>query len=203
MICLPREQDRVAVDGRIPVVPGLSMPFYPARPSPGYALSNPAQAVQQLKMDVDAGHLCQPKWNGDRACLGVVLYQEAVRVMIQNRMGGWTTQAVHNAQDFAHLGPGSCLDGEVLGGIFYPFECLALEGHSFLQWPAQQRAALAKTVCAELDLEWKFEPITPVVVRRLRKNLPTVEGYVCKFNSPYPIGRSLADETRSWRKMKW
>lgn len=186
---------------RIPVVAGISMPFYPARPTTGVALSTPDQAEAQLSSDRDAGYLCQPKANGDRVCLGVVNDGD---VVVQSRHGGWYRQPVRNASAFAQLGAGTCLDGEVMpGGTFHPFECLALAGESVVSRRASERAALAKLICLDMGVAWLFEPISISTVRRLRRNLPSLEGYVRKQDGAYPFGRSAASETSAWHKSRW
>lgn len=203
------EQDRVCTGPmkRLRVVPGLAMPFFPARPMTGTALQNPDQAVQQYCRDMDQGYVCQPKINGDRACLGVVQWEGLgitdKIVVVQNRHGGWTSQCVKNAGKFFCLGVGTCLDGEILKGNFHPFECLAISGVSLLQWPTIERVAMAQSVCDDLKVDWLFAPMGIAQIKLLRKNLPLVEGYVRKANTAYPIGSSSTSETQEWTKHRW
>lgn len=189
---------------RLQVVPGLPFPFYPGRPMAGFALRTPEQAVAQLVADLDRGYFCQSKLNGDRAGLAVVSGAQGKELLVQNRHGGFLYQTVKNQQVFASLPAGTCLDGEVMpGGLFYPFECVALDGVSLLAAPTQVRVHAAQNLCQELGLAWLFASMTTVTVAKLRRNLPFCEGYVRKDNGPYPLGRSATAETPRWVKMKW
>ncbi len=186
------------------VVPGLAMPFYPARPKVGTVLVDTTQALAQFCRDMDTGHyVLDPKLNGDRAGLGVIDIAGSVAIVVQNRHGGWLTQRVRNASLFLAMGAGSCVDGEVIDGHFYPFEVLAWGGASLVAAPAAARKQAAVVLCRDLDVPFLFSTPTTAFIRRLRGNLPRWEGYVKKLNSPYPVGHSATAETDRWYKCKW
>lgn len=210
--------------GRTVIVPGLAMPFFPARPMTGIVLSTPEQAMAQLSRDLDAGFVCQRKMNGDRSCLGIFNGENGPQILVQNRHGGWTKQSVKNAADFLFMGPGSCLDGEIMpGGLFHPFEVLAWGGVSLVNANTSERIRAARLASVEAGRPYLFDfPIEPsyvAIARRetakwkadplrtwvshLRANLPDCEGYVRKAETAYPIGRSAIAETTSWAKSKW
>lgn len=186
---------------RIAIAPGIAMPFVPPRPHPGPLLLSPTRAVAQLAEDVAEGWIVQGKLNGDRACVGVAA--AGGQVIAQNRHLGWFRHRINNLGAFSIFGPGLCLDGEVEAGIFYPFECVALNGRSYVQAKTSERVALAKDLCAQAGVPYIFDAPTPAAIRRLRKNLPRWEGYVAKRDAYYPIGGTVTQETSLWRKCKF
>lgn len=180
------------------------MPFYPARPKTGFVFASARTATAQYVKDRNAGFICQPKFNGYRACLAVVGTATDKRVIVQNRRGAWLSHPVKNSALFRQLDVGTCLDGEVMpGGNFYPFECLTISGESLIASPTTIRIAAARLVCLELELDWIFSEMSVSAVGRLRANLPLIEGYVRKAQRGYQIGHSSTAETADWFKMKW
>ncbi len=189
---------------RVVIVPGIAMPFFPARPVKGIPLTTAAQAVERFCADMDSGDILQSKLNGDRAGLGIVADADgSLIVRVQNRHGGWLTQKVRNLAAFLALGAGTCLDGEVIDGDFYPFEVLAWGGASLVGLPTYDRARAAQLACSYTGVPFLFSTPRLDFVRRMRANLPRWEGWVRKANLPYPIGHSAIAETTRWSKLKW
>lgn len=188
---------------RIRIVPGLAMPFFPARPSMG------VPATKKLGLccfiaDMDRGYVVQPKLNGDRACLGIVERDGGNFILVQNRHGSWLTQKIKNVGSFVNLGAGTCLDGEVVDGQFYPFEVLAWGGESFMGDTGIVREKLARIVCREAGVPYLFKPPTPKYVRRGFANLPRFEGWVSKDpKASYDLMSSATQESSSWVKYRW
>jgi hypothetical protein len=184
---------------RVNVAPGIAMPFYPARPITGVALRTPDQAQLQFERDMDLGRTCQPKMNGDRAALGVT----PSAIHIQNRHGGWISQNVRNRAVYQELQAGTVLDGEVIDGHFYPFECIAVDGVSLVSAPTSERVRTAKALCSRIGVPWLFDTPSISFIRKLRTNLPRWEGYVAKAEQAYPMGRTASGESPLWQKVKW
>jgi hypothetical protein len=184
---------------RINIAVGLSLPLFPGRPMNGLALRTADQAQAQFERDMDLGKLLQPKLGGDRAVLGVT----PAALHICNRHGGWLHQGIKNRGLLQELQSGTVLDGEVIDGHFYPFECLADGGTSLVAHPTEWRITCARTLCARIGVQWLFAPPTLAYIRKMRANLPRWEGYVAKSNLPYPLGRSASEETTRWTKHRW
>lgn len=187
---------------RFLVVPGLAMPFAPARPRCTLHKLDKASFLAQYEQDIaDLSVVIQPKLNGDRA--GIGRCADGV-LRVQNRHLGWTTQAVRNLAAFRRLNPGTFLDGEIEGGNFYPFECVALDGDSLVRSTTRCRVAAAKRLCEVLGIPYIFDAPTRKFAAAHVKNLPRWEGYVRKVDAAsYSIGHSAAAETTDWCRVKW
>ncbi len=184
---------------RVRIVPGLAMPFFPARPTLGTPATKKL-APRCFIAEMDRGNVCQPKLNGDRAGVGIADGQ----ALVQNRHGGWLKQRVHNLSAFFGLGDGTCLDGEVIDGHFYPFEVLAWGGESFLDAHQTERCELARIVCRECDQPYLFATPRMSFIRKSFANLPRFDGWVSKrWDSPCDIMSSATQESPFWVKYKW
>jgi ATP-dependent DNA ligase len=177
-----------------PLPCGLSLPFYPMRPTSGVRCT-----VAQLIRDLDSKQWAiQPKMNGDRADLGIT----EQGALIQNRHLGTYSFPVLNKHVFEALPAGTLLDGEVWNSNFYPFECLAYGSRLMLDIPVEWRIYQAKQVCETLGVDWMFETPTPEWVLANQTN-KTWEGYVKKrIGSPYLIW-GVEREADTWFKVKW
>ena len=185
----------------IDVCTGLSLPFFPMRPTMGRALSRGA-SIKELWRDAVERELwvMQPKLNGDRACLACV----DGKVYVQNRHGSRYGFKVRNAQDFLKLPNRTCFDGEVFKRNFYPFECLASNSHSFLLAEAHERVAMAKGMVQHLGHPWLFDPPSRAWLLRRSANLPDFEGVVLKqWRSRYLILGSERQFNADWLKRRW
>jgi ATP-dependent DNA ligase len=176
------------------------MPFFPMRPTQGRDLRT-RTAIKTMWKEVEGGvWIPQPKLNGDRVCLAVV----ERKIYLQNRRGGYYRMRVQNAKDYLRLSDGTCFDGEVFKGNFYPFELLALEGQLFLEATTVERVKLAHDMVNFLDQPWMFpEPNFSWLLRR-RENLPHYEGVVLKrTNTPYRVLGSPDQVSLDWFKRRW
>jgi len=173
---------------------GLALPFYPMRPFRGQVATETT-----LKDDLASGRwVLQPKLDGDRAMLGVV----EGGTVIANRHMGLYQFAVKNAVLFTDLPVGTCLDGEVWKGNFYPFETLGLGTTLMTAEPVEIRIAEAKHICEIIGVDWLFEAPTKGWVKANR-NVPRLEGYVKKRRgSRYEI-IGVERESLDWCKVKW
>lgn len=194
--------DAVYSEGvKVDICAGLTLPFYPMRPTRGRILER-APNIKQLYYETVEEHrwVMQPKLNGDRACLAVV----DGKVYVQNRYGGCYRMKVANARDFLSLPNRTCFDGEVFKQNFYPFELLCCNAKSFLRAEAQERVRLAKDMTLFIGHPWLFEtPSLPWLLRR-SKNLPAFEGVVLKaFASPYITLGSATQSSANWMKRRW
>lgn len=155
---------------------------------------------QEMRDEDDESWVTQPKLNGDRACLAVV----DRRVFIQNRHKGWYRHKVANAREFLKLPDGTCFDGEVFAGCFYPFELLALSYRSFLGGTTIERTALAKEFSDRLKQPWMFPMPNLDWLLGRRHNLPQYEGVVRKkANARYTVHGSESQSSLSWMKRLW
>lgn len=172
------------------------------QPTMGRTLRRP-QLVNSLWREISKDEnywVIQPKLNGDRACLGIANGE----VHIQNRHGSWYMPRVRNAREFLKLSNGTCLDGEVWKGDFYPFEALAVDGKSFLPAAASEREVLAFQLVRFLGQSWMFERPTKKWLMRRWENLPQFEGVVEKrHDSHYVLAGSDKDPSRYWFKRLW
>jgi hypothetical protein len=201
------------------VVPGIAVPFYPMRPAEGRALSDPARAVELVLEFKGNGDTLQPKLNGDRAGVATVrasalsdadrsffspVVVDGIALLVQNRHGRRYHYKVANLPDFAKLPPGSCFDGEVYKGLFYPFEALAVGGTSYLRAGPDERARVAEEACRAVGAAWIFNPPTEAFLRHLSENLPFWEGIVRKQRgSPYVFCQNDTTASSTWWKHKW
>lgn len=177
------------------------MPFFPMRPTKGRALSRP-DGIKQLWKEAVEQRLwtIQPKLGGDRAELAVV----DSKIYIQNRHGGCYRFKVANAPDFLRLPNRTCFDGEVFKSNFYPFECLASNGHSFLRTEVHERAQMAKDMVTFLKHPWLFDPPALAWLLRRSANLPDWEGVVIKqVRSRYILMGSARQSSLEWFKRLW
>jgi hypothetical protein len=186
---------------KIVIARGIAMPFLPIRPFPGPELRNQGSVESFIKNELNQHDwVIQPKLEGDRACVGVL----DKNVYIQNRHGQWYTKRVNNLEDFRRLPSGTVLDGEVFKGNFYPFDCLALAGKSYLLNTVGEREVLAFQVSKILKHEWKFERPSKKWVAALRGNMPLWGGVVLKrVGSPYIIAGDPTKQNLHWMKRTW
>ena len=201
------------------VVPGLALPFFPMRPIEGRSLSTPQRAVDLWREFTERGDTLQPKLNGDRACVAVLRTWDltardvarfkpinlgTTAVIVQSRHGGRFRHNVANLSLFARLAPGSCFDGEVHKQQFYPFEALALDGESLMREGPERRAAVARSICRRLKIDWLFDPPRLAFLRLHVENMPFWEGFVRKVvGSPYVVCPSETATSPKWFKYKW
>jgi len=186
---------------KIDVCTGLSLPFFPMRPTKGRVLSRPA-SIKELWEDAVERQLwvMQPKLNGDRVGLACV----DGKVYAQNRHGGRYAFKIANALDFLRLPNRTCFDGEVWKGNFYPFECLACNNHSFLMAEVHERVVLAKAMVASLGHPWLFDPPSLVWLLRRAANLPSFEGVVLKRRGSRYLKLGTATQfSGDWLKRRW
>ena len=189
-----------AVDETVEVAKGWTVPFFPMRPATGRTLSK-AVALEILEKQENHEYFYQPKLNGDRALLAVVDRQ----VIVCNRHFGWYHFQIQNAALFLKLGNGTLFDGEVAKhGHFYPFECLALEGHSYKASCADLRAMMAYQMCRFLKIEWVYPKPTKKWLLALSENAPLYDGVVRKrADSPYVLQTSATAVSSFWLKHRW
>lgn len=183
----------------IKILPGLSLPMYPMRPTRGRAIRDQHE-LTCLHTDVNSGlwHV-QPKLNGDRACLGKV--NGAIHIC--NRHGSWLKHPVTNLTLFKAMPDHTLLDGEVFQSCFFPFEALALDGCLLLRQCPSQRAETAKQICASLGVQWLFKPHVPLWFKN-HETTEQWEGFVLKrIGSPYIQLGSAGQESSSWVKRRW
>lgn len=186
---------------KIVIARGIAMPFYPMRPAQGRVLRNQGN-VDEFYSQVLRKHdwIVQPKLEGDRACVGVL----NGKVYIQNRYAEWFKHKVKNIDDFKKLPNNTVLDGEVFKGNFYPFECLASSGKTFLMATATEREILAFQLMKFLGHEWKFEKPSKAWVAKLTEQMPIYGGVVLKRQaSPYIMLGSPAQASLDWLKRCW
>lgn len=186
---------------KIVIARGIAMPFLPIRPFPGPVLRNQGNVEDFYRQELRRHDwVIQPKLEGDRACVGVL----NKNVYIQNRHGAWYKKRVNNLEDFRRLPSSTVLDGEVFKGNFYPFDCLALAGKSYLLCTAAEREVLAFQVSKILKHDWKFERPNKRWVAALRGNMPLYGGVVLKrMGSPYIIPGDPSKLSLDWMKQTW
>lgn len=185
---------------KIELCPGLTLPFFPMRPSTGRTLRTP-KLVRDFLKEFDPEYWdMQPKLNGQRVCLATL----DGRVHVQNRHGGWFRSTVKNADRFLEVGDRYCFDGEVWEGSFYPFELLAQSGKSILAWPTHERIALAKGFVLALKEPWLFDPPTAEWLMARTENMPKWEGVVLKkSHAGYNLHGSDTESSLGWFKRRW
>jgi hypothetical protein len=189
-----------AID-RVVIARGIAMPFLPIRPVSSSELRNQGNVEEfywkQLRKE---DWVIQPKLEGDRACVGVL----NGKVYIQNRHGSWYKPTVNNLEDFKKLPSGTVLDGEVFNGNFYPFDCLASAGKSYLMMTAGEREVMAYQAAKFLGHPWLFERPNKSWVAKLRGQMPFYGGMVLKrIGSPYIIPGSPDKLSLDWFKHCW
>lgn len=193
--------ERVYSQGvNVDICTGLTLPFYPMRPTRGRALQRPGNIKELCEAVESKLWVMQPKLNGDRAGLAVV----DGKVYVQNRHGGCYRFRVSNAKDFLALPNRTCFDGEVFKGNFYPFELLACNAVNFLRAEAHERVRLAKDLVQFLRHPWMFDTPTQAWLMRRGANLPNYEGVVLKKTKSVYI--QLGSPTQSnleWFKRLW
>lgn len=183
----------------VTILKGLTMPFFPMRPAHGQRLTKEL-IPRILEHQKSRKYVYQPKLNGDRVILGV----SGRRVVACNRHGSWYQFQVENAKNFLKLGDGSCFDGEVWQGSFYPFECLALDGRSFRHNTTEERVIMAEQMCRYLKIRWMFSPPTEAWLMELDKHLPTFEGVVRKVaDAGYGMLASDSQYSTPWLKHRF
>src|SRR5215831_5028388 len=171
----------------IEVAKGWILPFFPMRPARGPLLTKKVAKDILERMD-DHTYIYQPKLNGDRVILAIV----GGKVIACNRHYSWYSYQIANGSAFtAKLGDGTIFDGEVYKSQFFPFECLAREGHSFKANTAEQRALEAMHMCRLCGVPWLFkEPTRKWLMEGIdsRSHTGMFEGLVRKrANLPYTL----------------
>lgn len=185
---------------RIEIVRGLSMPFFPMRPTTGSRIHNSISAKRLLAQVASGTYVMQPKLGGDRASLAV----HEDRVLVQNRHGGWYGHPVHNKADFLKLGNGVVFDGEVFEGAFYPFEALAYDKRSLLRASAAEREVLAVSLVRLLGHPWLFNTPAQAWLNKRKQHGKKWEGVVMKRAiSPYVVAASDTATNLHWFKHLW
>lgn len=187
--------------GKIVIAHGIAMPFFPIRPYPGHLLRNQG-SVEEFYWQELRKHdwVIQPKLDGDRACVGVL----HGKVYIQNRHGSWYKHRVNNLEDFKKLPSGTVLDGEVFKGNFYPFDCLASAGKSYLMMTAGEREVMAYQAVKYIGHEWQFTRPNKAWVAKLHEHSPIYGGVVLKrMESPYIISGDPSKVSLDWMKRCW
>lgn len=185
---------------RVQILQNLTMPFFPMRPRHGRALKTDAD---YLEIVGDKYYVRQPKLNGDRAALAVILPD----LYIQNRHGSWYKYSITNGDSYLKEQDHTLFDGEVYEKKFYPFETLVYGGKSMLASPVEERIESAESRCSALGVEWKFAAPDVDWFRKseYRKGtVPVWEGVVLKrAGSQYVMMGTDSGESMSWLKRKW
>src|SRR5574343_881754 len=184
---------------RLQVIPGLSFPFFPMRPTPGPSLLTKeavAQVVDYIRRDQ---FVVQRKRNGDR----VIMAKINGKVYWANRHGSFYNYDIANKALFNNLPDTTVLDGEVRDKTFSPFEGLVLGGKSYLLDGPDIREMVARKVCSDLNDNWAYE-VSEIWMLDFEKNWPVEEGVVIKrVGSRYlPLG-SDNQNSPTWFKLKW
>jgi ATP-dependent DNA ligase len=176
------------------------MPFFPMRPRSGPRLTR-RHIERILQEQHDHVYVFQPKLNGHRVMLGIGHKGEMI---LANRHGGLYTKPVINTMDFRKFNDGTLFDGEVYAGVFYPFECLALEGRSFRPNTTEERIILAMQMCRLAGVQWVYPTPTRDWLWKLDGHMPRYEGLVRKVpNAPYSVLHSASATSQEWLKLKW
>jgi len=174
--------------------------MFPMRPTEGRMLRARNQVTQLLREVAKFSWVMQPKLVGDRACLAVVNR----RVYVQTRHGGWYKHPITNRHDFVSLEDHTALDGVIFEKHFYPFEALAVEGHSFLESTTLERVAAARNLSNVLGHEWMFETPNEEWLMDLSANSPKWAGVVLKrADAPYVIQADSRTASLTWIKKRW
>jgi hypothetical protein len=136
---------------------------------------------------------------GDRACLAV----RAGKVCVQNRHGGWYGHNV-DTEAFKELPDRTALDGEVRGGLFHPFEALAVNGKSLLRCTTSEREVVAYQLTRLVGQRWMFAHPSKRWLLSLGDNLPDWDGVVLKkASAPYVLLGSSTQTSATWFKRVW
>jgi len=183
------------------IVPGLSFPLFPMRPTKGQELT--ASKITELMTRMKNGDVVQRKLNGDRAVLAVINGQ----VQIINRRAEQFRHPALNAKDFTHVSKLMVLDGEVYKSKFYPFEALCVDGFSLLDQGPDVRQAAAVKISGQLGLPWMFSVTEDWLLGELLTEhtlRSEFEGVVLKRKgTPYrPLG-SPEQDSSDWFKFKY
>lgn len=182
----------------VTVAKHVIIPFFPMRPIAGPRLS-PNVIAKVIALLDSVRYVWQPKLDGDRAILSVV--QRGV--LICNRHGGLYGFRVNNAQNFLKLKDGSCFDGEVKNGLFYPFEAVALEGRSLRHNTTEERVIMAEQMCHFLKIDWKFAKPTADWLLDAGAHRG-YDGIVRKnADAGYNLMTSAGSTSQPWRKFRF
>jgi hypothetical protein len=185
---------------KLHVAKGLTMPFIPMVPRLGPPIRTKAQIRAAVNELDDERWVVQPELGGTRVCLAIV----DKKVYIQDAHGIWLSQAPHNVRDFLKLPNGTCLDGKVAHGNFYPFECLAIRGYALVFRPVAERATVAYQLVKLLKHQWMFQRPTPKFIAAARKNLPDFQGVTLKdYMSFYVMVSKQNQPAQTWLKHSW
>lgn len=170
-------------------------------PTQGRVLSRPDSIKRLWQEAVEQGlWVMQPKLRGDRVVLACI----KGRVHAQNGTGSSHRRRIGNAPDFLRLPDGTCLDGIVFKGNFYPFECLASNKHSFLLAEVHERVRLAKNMVQFLKQPWLFDPPTLAWLMQRRKNRPNFDGVILKqVRSRYVPATAGRWTSLDWLERLW
>lgn len=180
----------------IVVTKTITMPFTPMKPQRGKKVRTKTDARALLKRIESGLWIVQPKLKGERACLAVV----DKKVYIQDGEARWYDRPVANSQDFLRLPNQTLFDGEIHAGKFYPFECLAALGESYMLKPASEREILAFQFVKFLRHKWMFPRPGEKFVLERGKDYPNWEGVVLKeFRSIYVAGSASS----AWLSKEW
>jgi ATP-dependent DNA ligase len=186
---------------KIVIARGIAMPFFPMRPMKQRPLRIGADTEEFIEKSLLTDDwLVQPKLEGDRVVLAFVDKQ----ILVQNRHGSWYKHPINNLKAFKKLPDRTVFDGEVFKGNFYPFDCLAADGKSFIFSTAAEREVLALKLCQYVGVEWKFEKPSKKWLRGNSKHLPEYAGVVLKKrNSQYVILGTADQFNAEWVKRTW
>lgn len=194
----------MSVLNTIPVVPGISFPFYPPRPITGSMITR-STVVGFVKSNVE-NWLIQPKLNGDRV---LVLIKDS-EVYFANRHGSFYKFAVANKAQLLTLPNLTVLDGEVKDKMFDPFEAVVEAGQSLARACPSLRAERAKFIAqTQLLRPYLFDPVTQAwmestMASNSTARVPCWEGTVRKrLGSPYTPLASSTQTAGVWIKNKW
>jgi hypothetical protein len=186
---------------KIDIVHGLTMPFFPMRPTKGRSLRAP-RLIEELANEIkkSTAWVAQPKMTGDRACLAVV----DRKIYIQNDRGGWYSRQVNRTHDFLRLPNRTLFDGIVYDNEFHPFDLLALDGKSFVFRSASEREVMAFQMVRFIEHSWQFSKPTEAWMKQRTAHLPKYEGVVLKdANSHYLPATSAKQVSRLWFQRDW
>lgn len=182
---------------RVSIVSGISIPFFPMRPTHGASLRT-AEAAAEVKRSRTT-HVIHRKLNGDR----VLVAKANGKLYVANRHGRWYTYGVENKYQFDAVPDGTVFDGEVYKKRFYPFDCLAFNGENICAHPVEDRVEFTRLTCQTLGVDWPWE-VDDAWLDQLGQHAPKWEGVVLKRRgSPYLILGSEGQESASWSKRKW
>lgn len=185
---------------QITVARGIAVPFYPMRPAKGLPLRLKSNREKFVKDYLKSNEwVVQPKLNGVRAVLAV----SGKRVYVFNRHLN-QEQVVNAAAFIKHMPDKTVFDGEILGGVFYPFEALAISNQNFMAATTSERTVLAYQFTRLMGLTWLFGSPTPAWLMKGKEHAPKYDGVVMKraaarYRSPV----TSTQETFDWLKCRW